>query len=492
MNVKLRPYLEYKETGVPWLGKVPRHWRVYPLRRVASVQLSNVDKHTREDEFPVLLCNYIDVYRRRFITPELEFMRASAVQREIDKFSLRRGDVLITKDSELWTDIAVPAFVTADMPNTLCGYHLAQIRPFAGSLVGEYLSRAFQADAIAQQFRVAAKGVTRFGLSYYDIVSGLFTVPPIGEQRSIAIFLNQIDRRISRIIRAKRRQIELLNEQKQAIMSRAVTRGLDSNVRLKPSGLDWLGDIPYHWEPTRLKYVADVQTGVTLGKKYGDTPLETRPYLRVANVQDGHLELADIATVSVSQSEVDGCGLRNGDVLMTEGGDIDKLGRGCIWRNEIPGCLHQNHIFAVRARRAVLLPEYLVLAMSSVHGRSYFEMTAKQTTNLASTNSTTLKALPLFLPGMQEQTNIVGYAAEQTSGLETAVQRILTEVDLLREYRTRLIADVVTGKLDVRDVELPDLEDADIAYDLGDSGFNSDTDQDDLPDAEEVEADDED
>jgi type I restriction enzyme S subunit len=134
----LRPYPEYNDSGVPWLGEIPSHWRCSTLRRAARIQLSNVDKHTIDGEVPVRLCNYTEVYRRRFITPNLDFMKASALPREIEKFELRRGDVLITKDSESWTDIAVPAYVTTDLSGVLCGYHLALIRPDADTLSGEY------------------------------------------------------------------------------------------------------------------------------------------------------------------------------------------------------------------------------------------------------------------------------------------------------------------------------------------------------------------
>lgn len=136
---------------------------------------------------------------------------------------------------------------------------------------------------------------------------------------------------------------------------------------------------------------------------------------------------------------------------MTEGGDIDKLGRGCVWQDEIPGCLHQNHIFAVRCQKNVLIPEFLVGLMASRHGRAYFQLTAKQTTNLASTNSSTLRAFPIFLPPLPEQQAILAEIASQTAGIATAIDRAEREILLLREYRTRLIADVVTGKLDVRE-----------------------------------------
>jgi len=170
--------------------------------------------------------------------------------------------------------------------------------------------------------------------------------------------------------------------------------------------------------------------------------------------------------------------LKAGDVLMTEGGDIDKLGRGCVWRDEIPGCLHQNHVFAVRCRQDVLVPEFLVGLMTSQHGRAYFQLTAKQTTNLASTNSTTLRAFPVVLPPVTEQRVILDEVARQTSGLDAAIARTEREIALLREYRTRLIADVVTGKLDVREAAARLPEEAEEAEPLDEVDVLSDVEED--------------
>jgi type I restriction enzyme, S subunit len=283
-------------------------------------------------------------------------------------------------------------------------------------------------------------------------------LPPSSEQASIVRFLDYMNRRVRKYIRAKQKLIKLLEEQKQAVIHRAVTRGIDPNVRRKPSGVEWLGDVPEHWAVVRLKDVAVVQTGLTLGKNYRGVTTEARPYLRVANVQHGRVDLKHVKHIDVPSHEAEGSTLKAGDVLMTEGGDIDKLGRGCVWRDEILGCLHQNHVFAVRCRQEVLVPEFLVGLMISQHGRAYFQLTAKQTTNLASTNSTTIRAFPVMLPPVAEQGAILKEMAGQTSSLDSTIVRTEDEINLLREYRTRLIADVVTGKLDLREAaaRLPD------------------------------------
>ncbi len=218
---------------------------------------------------------------------------------------------------------------------------------------------------------------------------------------------------------AKERLIALLEEEKQAIVHNAVTGQIDVRTgRPYPaynlSGAQWLRELPRHWQLLRLKDVAAVQTGITLGKEYGSTRTISRPYLRVANVQNGHLELTHIKSIDVPFRDANRATLLNGDVLMTEGGDIDKLGRRCVWREEIPGCLHQNHIFAVRCRRDLLSPEFLVRLMESQHGRRFFELTAKRTTNLASTNGSTLRAFPVPLPTLEEQEEMLDVISEKT------------------------------------------------------------------------------
>jgi type I restriction enzyme S subunit len=285
-------------------------------------------------------------------------------------------------------------------------------------------------------------------------------LPPLPEQAAIVRFLDHADRKIRHYIRDKQKLIKLLEEQKQAIIHRAVTRGLDPNVRLKPSGVEWLGDVPEHWEVRKLKDVAVVQTGLTLGKVYLGSPTNSYPYLRVANVQVGRVDLRHVKHIDVPESEARGAMLRPDDVLMTEGGDIDKLGRGCVWHAEIPVCLHQNHVFAVRCNRSLLLPLFLEGLMASEHGRTFFQLTAKQTTNLAATNSTTLRTFPILLPPPDEQLEIIDYIARRTDAVSKALEVAHSEIILLREYRTRLIADLVTGKLDVRKAaeQLPDKE----------------------------------
>jgi type I restriction enzyme S subunit len=457
---RFKPYSAYKDSGVEWLGAIPAHWEVKRLKAVASVQLSNVDKKSLEGQEPVRLCNYVDVYYNERITSDLDFMAATATPEQVRRFSLDAGDVLITKDSESWTDIAVPAVVAQDLPGVLCGYHLALIRP-TSTCQGEFLARAFAAIGPRDQFQLAANGITRFGLGGDAIRTGMFAMPPEPEQRAIAAFLDRETPRIDALLAKKEQLVQLLQEKRIALITRAVTKGLpaeaavraglDPNVPLKDSGVQWLGEIPAHWEVKPLKAVSLLQTGLTLGKRYEGRSLATRPYLRVANVQDGYLALDDIAEVELPVQDAARFELRKGDVLMTEGGDFDKLGRGHVWEGEVAGCLHQNHIFAVRPRRDVLSPRFLALAMGSAYGRAYFTATSKQSTNLASTNSTKLRNLPMPLPTLWEQDQIVRWIDRQARSIDGLIAKVRDAIDHLKELRTALISAAVTGKIDVRD-----------------------------------------
>lgn len=165
------------------------------------------------------------------------------------------------------------------------------------------------------------------------------------------------------------------------------------------------GPVPPGWKTSALEDVAVIQTGIAKGKQTDKTTVLV-PYLRVANVQDGHLDLSVVKEIAVKPSEVERYRLRQGDVLFTEGGDFDKLGRGTVWQGEIELCLHQNHVFAVRPDAERLLPEFLALQAASAHGRRYFQLSSKQSTNLASINSTQLKRFPVLLPPLRGQRKI--------------------------------------------------------------------------------------
>jgi type I restriction enzyme, S subunit len=212
--------------------------------------------------------------------------------------------------------------------------------------------------------------------------------------------------------------------------------------------VEWMGEVPEHWDVRPLKAISELQTGLTLGKKYEGHALVSRPYLRVANVQDGFLALDDIAEIALPGPDAARYELRKGDVLLTEGGYFAKLGRGHVWEGEVSGCLHQNHIFAVRPRPEFLSSPFLAHVMASAYGRAYFTATSKQSTNLASTNSTKLRNLPVPMPAGAEQNDIVSFIARASRRIDALVPNKERLLELLQEERAALITRAVTKGLD--------------------------------------------
>ena len=233
-NVRLKP------SGVEWLGDIPEHWEVRRLRTIASVKPSGVDKNSIENEQPVLLCNYVDVYKNEVITNKIDFMKATATQDEIRAFELKAGDVVITKDSESWDDIAVPAFVPETLPGVVCAYHLAIVRPNTKLIDGEFLFRAFSSDPVADQFRVSANGVTRYGLAQGAIKSAYFPFPPKEEQRKIIEFISEKSSEIHAAITRAEREIELMREYRTRLIADVVTGKVDvGDVPVEAFPQDW-------------------------------------------------------------------------------------------------------------------------------------------------------------------------------------------------------------------------------------------------------------
>ena len=230
----LDPNAKMKDSGIEWLGDIPKHWEVRKLKYVADCFPSNIDKHTKEGEKQVRLCNYTDVYKNDFITNGMSLMLATATDDQIEKFSLKIGDVIITKDSETANDIAVPACVKEELENVVCGYHLSVLRP-AEKLVGEYLFRVLQCKPINIQFEVCSNGVTRVGLGVYDMKKAKIPVPLVAEQKAIVSHIEKETAIITKTIATIEKEIILTQEYRTALIAEAVTGKIDVRAFVIPT-----------------------------------------------------------------------------------------------------------------------------------------------------------------------------------------------------------------------------------------------------------------
>ncbi|RRV25816.1 restriction endonuclease subunit S [Pseudomonas sp. o96-267] len=214
----------------------------------------------------------------------------------------------------------------------------------------------------------------------------------------------------------------------------------------KDSGVEWLGRVPEHWQIKRLKHIATVQTGMAKGKDHEGKDTIEVPYLRVANVQDGYLSLDDVATMEIPREELTRYSLQPGDVLMNEGGDFDKLGRGSVWQGEIEPCIHQNHVFAVRP--FAVSPAWLNAYTGSLTAQFYFMGRAKQSTNLASISSSSIMELPVVVPPEAEIDLLLSQLDREAARIDALIEKKTRFIELLREKRQALITHAVTKGLD--------------------------------------------
>ncbi|MCX6077678.1 MAG: restriction endonuclease subunit S [Campylobacterales bacterium] len=222
----LNETIEFKDSGIEWIGDIPKHWKVKKLKFLADVMGSNVDKLTKEDEIPVLLCNYTDVYKNDVITNGIDFMEATATDLEIAKFLIKKDDVIITKDSETADDMAVPTYVAENFDNVLCGYHLSLIRTY-GELQGKFLYYLFTARDFNIRFELHSNGVTRFGLGSGVIKNTLIAYPSQNEQEQIIEFIQIELLKIDEIINQIEKEIDLIEEYKISLISEVVTGQID-------------------------------------------------------------------------------------------------------------------------------------------------------------------------------------------------------------------------------------------------------------------------
>lgn len=256
-------------------------------------------------------------------------------------------------------------------------------------------------------------------------------LPSLDEQRRIADFLDAETGALDNVKQRRSRQLATLNELVQSEVDSAIAQAGD----------------PAH---VRLGYLAAVQTGVTVdANRQPDRNAVTLPYLRVANVQIGRVDLSAIAEITVPRTAASASMLQEGDVLMTEGGDLDKLGRGTVWRDEITPCLHQNHVFAVRPDKQKLVPDYLALLTRSSIARDYFERTGNRTTNLASTSSSKIRDFRIPLPDVDTQRKVVDQVEERLRWITEFGDHLSHQLALLAERRQALITAAVTGQIDV-------------------------------------------
>ena len=454
----LKPYPTVKDSGVECLGKVPAHWDVTSLRRrlrpFDGIKIGPFGSQLKLDQ---MTSSGYKVYGQGNVISK-DFKRGTkfVCQEKFEELSaceVLPGDLLVTMMGTSGRCAGVPTSAALGIMDS----HLLRLRTdqrisarFAALLIDE-------SPYMKEQITVAGKGSIMHGLNS-GIIKALFVaVPPLAEQTAIVRFLDHADRRIQSYIPAKQKLIALLEEQKQAIIHQAVTGQIDVRTGQpyplsKNSGVEWLGDVPEHWEVVPLRRVSIDSCDGPFGSGLKSSHY-TEQGIRVVRLQNiGHGEFKDFHAAFISPEYYSSLGdhsVISGDVLIAGLGDNNHpAGRACVAPENIIPAMVKADCFRFRLDQARIQPQFAALqltATATVASTLLSNGATRQRTNLQATSGRAIG-----IPSVPEQNLIVKYITAEVSGTAGAQVAIQREIELLLEYRTRLIADVVTGKLDVR------------------------------------------
>ena len=427
----LKPYAEYKESGLPWLGRCPKNWSV---RRTKILFHERVEKGFPNE--PLLAATQTkgvvkkEDYGTRTVTAQKDLHLLKLVEVGDYVISLRsfQGGIEVAH----CRGIISPAYTV--------------LKPRKTATSG-YYSHFFKAKPFIDSLSLFVTGIREGqNIDYERLSRAELPMPSEDEQAAIVRFLDHANRKIDGFIRAKRKLIELLSEQKQAIVHRAVTRGLHPDVPLKPSGIPWLGDIPVSWTVAKLKHLTRFQNGLPF--KPADWKAEGIPIIRIQNLNG-----SDDFNYTIKKTLPTDLLIRNGDLMFAWSGNKGTSFGSFQWDRPFDGYLNQ-HIFKLTGFKIPRRYFYYVLRAVTRH----VEEQAGGIIGLVHVTKPELGSVQVPIASAEEQENIAQYIDVATAALTTVIARTDREIALMQEYRTRLTADLVTGKLDVREaaVMLPD------------------------------------
>ena len=467
----LKPHAAYKDSGQDWLGSIPAHWGLLRAKRL----FREVDERSKSGKEELLSVSHLTGVTPRRLKTVTMFMAESNVGHKV----CRPGDLVI---NTLWAWMAALG-VTRHTGLVSPAYGV--YRPIAdGGILPAYADHLLRTPLYAAEYQRRSTGVNSSRLRLYpeQFLRVPVLVPPLDEQALIVRFLGWANRRLDRTIRAKRKVISLLNERKHAVISRSVTRGLDPDAGLKQTGIGWLGEIPQHWESWRISRFARVGNGSTPSRakpEYWNGG--TYPWLNSSQVNRSFIDSADQFVTRIALRECHLPRVPAGSLLVAITGQGKTRGMSAILG--IEATINQ-HIAYITPRVHIASAEFLYLALTAAYRQLRAASEDAGSTKGAITCED-LKRFKIAIPPTDEQEQLIQHVRSMTNDLTQAIDRLEREIDLLIEYRTRLSADVVTGKVDVREAvaQLPDEALTEPADDNADASDESDLNQEEATEA---------
>ena len=435
--MSFRRYPLYRDSGVEWLGQVPAGWDVRTFQRCVFVAEGQVDpEDSAFSNLALIAPNHIESSTGRLIALE----SASDQGAESGKYQCIRGDVIFSKIRPSLRKVCIAP------EDCLCSADMYPLRAHSGLsnpfLYWWMLSEYFSALVVLESQRVAMPKINRESLKQIDVA-----VPPLNEQTQIAAFLDRETAKIDALVAEQRRLMELLKEKRLAVISQAVTKGLNPDAPMKPSGIEWLGDVPAHWDVVPVAYRYSVQLGKMLdtSKITGE---HLRPYLRVFDVQWGEINVEGLPEMDFDDEARRKFTLIFGDLLVNEGGSYP--GRAAIWRGEIAECYYQKALHRARPTDPNRdTTEYFFYAMYLAANIGVFTAGGNEAT-IEHLPAEKLRRYRFPFPPLEEQESIARTLTEETSKLDALTAETQRAIDLLQERRSALISAAVTGQIDVR------------------------------------------
>ncbi len=460
MTATLHPYPGCKPSGVEWLGDVPRHWEVVQLGKIGV--FSKGSGGTKDDEVSdgIPCVRYGDLYttHTHFIRRTRSFVSPARARAYTP---INRGDVLFPTSGETIEDIGKSA-VNLMHTQVFCGGDLIVFRPMV-PMEPKFAGYSLDCHSAQTQKSLMGRGITIMHVYSAQLKYFRLPLPPLSEQAAIVRYLDHADRRIRRYVSAKRKLIAVLEEEKQAVINQAVTRGLDPNVRLKPSGVEWLGDIPAHWEVLPLKRAF---ISMDYGISDATTDTGSTRVLTMAHVNGGNVTVPLHGGVDSVDPRLL---LKGGDLLFNRTNSQELVAKVGIFVGHDSPVTFASYLVRLRPQ-PVHVPEYLNLVLNDESFLSSARREAIPSLHQSNLNPNRYGRLPIALPEKSEQLRLLRFLSDEMEDSDSCIARARSQIELLLEYRTRLIADVVTGKLDVREAAalLPDEADDEERIDEGD------------------------
>lgn len=445
----MQRYEKYKDSGVEWIGEIPEGWKIYRMANLGKFSASGIDKLSLPNQSKVKIINYTDVYKnqKRVINSDIDFMEVTTPEHNRLNNLVKKGDLIFLPSSETFEDLGLSALIEEDLENVSFSYHVLRFQ-FSIEVYDNYKKYFTNNHSILGQFSSNGTGSIRKTLNRNDFRNLNVVLPPIEEQQTIANFLDDKTAKIDQTIAIKQKEIELLKERRQILIQKAVTKGLDATVPMKDSGVDWIGEIPEHWEVRKLKYCLNSKLKYGANESGVEYDLDLPRYIRITDFGfDG--KLSEDKKLSLTWLQGKDYLLKDGDILFARSGAT--VGKSYQFKTSMSFEKHYSfagYLIKAEANEEIILSDYLYLyTNSNLFGNWKSAIFNKAT--IENIGADKYSTLSVVVPPVIEQKEILLEYNTKNEKIAKAISIKEQEIEKLKEYKTVLIDQVVTGKVKI-------------------------------------------